>query len=85
MLETIKKRILLPKLSKVIHELSKLSEDIAVLEISENEHASRRVRKRLIDIKNIYFEDLQNEITNIRIDTNLSKGKIDTRTKKNTL
>lgn len=83
--EIPKKRILLPKLNKVITALAALSGDIAKLEISDNEQASKRVRKGLIDIKNVDFKDLQDEVTNIRIDMNVGKGRKTVRPKKQTL
>lgn len=80
-----KKRDLLPKLNKVIAELTGLSGDIAKLELSDNEQASKRTRKGLIDIRNGSLADLQNEIANIRIDINVSKGREIKRPKKKTL
>lgn len=72
---SIKKRELLPKLNNIIVALSGLTGDVAKLELSDNEQASRRVRKALIEIKNISLEDLRNEISNIRYDINKSKGR----------
>lgn len=70
-----KKRELLSVLNKIIVEFSGLTGDIAKLEISDNEQASKRVRKALIAIKNGEFKNLTDQITNIRFDINTSKGK----------
>ena len=71
----VKKRELLPKLNKIIVELSKLSGDVAKLELYDNEQASKRVRKSIIDVRNIHLDDFLKEISNLRIDINLSKGR----------
>jgi hypothetical protein len=82
---TLKKRELLPKLNKVITELAALTGDVAKLELVDNEQASKRVRKALIEIANIHLPDLKNEITNIRVDINTTKGREIKRPKKETI
>lgn len=70
-----KKRDLLPKLHKVINALVDMSADLAKLELTDNEEASKRARRDIIDIKNKYMKDLNDEITNLRFDLNTSKGR----------
>jgi hypothetical protein len=69
----------------VITELAALTGDIAKLELTDNEQASKRVRKALIEINNIHLPDLRNEISNIRVDINTTKGREIKRPKKDTL
>lgn len=85
MQEPIKKRNLLPKLKNLLKVLASLSHDVATLELSNNQDASSRVRKSLIDFKNKDLYDFQNEITNIRVDIKINKGKTVKRPKNPTM
>lgn len=80
----VKKRELIPKLNKVINALVSMSADLAKLELTDNEEASKRARRDIIDIKNIYLKDLNDEITNLRFDLNTSKGRKVKRPRKST-
>ena len=80
-----KKRELLPKLNKLIQKLISLSSDVAILELHDQDQASKRVRIALLDFKNIDLEDFRNEICNVRIGVNKSKGRKDTRKEKPTM
>lgn len=80
----VKKRELLPKLHKVINALVNMHSDLAKLELVDNEEASLRARRDLIDIRNIYIQELSDEITNLRFDLNTSKGRKVKRPRKST-
>lgn len=71
----MKKRELLPKLHKIIAAFTNLSGDIATLELIDNDAASLRIWRALVDIPNDEIQDLKNEITNIRYDFNEKKWK----------
>lgn len=77
-----KKRELLKPLNELIIGLNLLTGDLAKLELTDNEQASRRVRKKLIELENIQFGNLKTLVTNIRVDINTSKGRAIKREKK---
>lgn len=79
-----KKRELLPKLHNLIKYLAELSGDVAILELHDQEQASKRVRIKLIEFKNGALKDFQNEIVNVRVDVNTAKGREIKRGKKPT-
>lgn len=72
---TGKKREMLPALHKAIIALTGLTGDFATLELHDNEQASKRVRKGLIDFKNKDFKALEIMVQNIRFDINTDKGR----------
>ncbi len=78
-----KKRIILPALSEAIIALTMLSADVATLELHDNEQASKRLRKGLIDFKNTNLKNLEITVSNIRFDMNTDKGRKVIRPKKN--
>lgn len=80
----VKKRELLPKLNGLIKYLIELSSDVAIIELHDHEQASKRIRIKLIEFKNGPLKDFQNEIVNVRIDVNISKGRAIKRDKKPT-
>jgi hypothetical protein len=66
-----KKRELLKgndSLESLIGRFIDLSGDCAKLELFDNFEASKRVRKGLMDIRNIYIKEFEKKIGEIRVD-----------------
>lgn len=77
-----KKREILPALNNAIIALTMLSGDAAKLELHDNEEASKRLRKGVIDFRNVDLKNLEIIIQNIRFDINTDKGRKVKRQKK---
>ncbi len=62
----VKKRELLPDLNGMITKLSTMSGDVAKLELYDNDQARKRVRKILIELKNVDIESFLTKVKGIR-------------------
>lgn len=65
-----KKREILPLLNAAIICLSNMSADAAKLEINNNDQASRRIKKALVDFKHNELANFTNEIYSVRAEIN---------------
>jgi len=63
---SVKKREILPQLQQAIIALTELSADAAKLEIHDNDQASRRLKKGLVDFEHDYFLPLKKFVINLR-------------------
>lgn len=62
----LKKREILPTLHNAIIALTALGADAANLEVNDNDSASKRLKRDLIDFKNGPLEDLFQKIKSVR-------------------
>lgn len=68
-----KKRDMLAPLNKAIVALSNLSGDAAKLEFSDNDQASRRLKKRIAEFTHGELKELKEAIYSVRDDINQKK------------
>lgn len=61
-----KKRDLLPLLRAVIHKFTSMTEDVAILELTDSDAASRKVRAAIIEVVNKEIPEFKEAVIGIR-------------------
>lgn len=70
-----KRREILPVLEKVISGLVAMSADCAKLEITDNDQASRRLKRSITSLKNTELKEFTELIYNVRQDIKLKPSR----------
>lgn len=71
----MKKREILPFLDAAIICLSKMSADAAKLEIMDNDQASRRLKKSIVDFKHNELDNFTKIVFSVRAEINSKPSK----------